>query len=219
MIWRFKTAEELLTFKPKITSEIIQAGTKRISEWIIADLSQKEDEALMVSSAGLKDVLKNIVLEVDPASYEKWKPDIEAILKKRAKKYKQSVISFCDEIVQLLHISDNGTHPLKERIMQDFKSRLAFQFSFWNHTKDPLELEQKYAEKIPWNVVFQNISEEIRVYIVSIIDRYEAKETKLVDGSNRKDEMKQYFQRRAQSLVSLKNKIQSDQENSDLTGL
>jgi len=165
----------------------------------------------MASSACLKDVL-----EVDLTSYEKFKPDIEAILKKRMKKHQQSIMNDCDEIVQLLHISYNGAHPLKQRIIQDFKSRLAFQFSFWNQTNNRSELEVKYADKIPWDDVFRSISEEIRAYTISIIDRYEAEETKLLDGSgDLKDEMSQQFQKRAQSLMSLRNRIKNDQENGD----
>ena len=93
---------------------------------------------------------------------------------------------------------------------------MAFQFSFWNQTNNRSELEVKYADKIPWDDVFRSISEEIRAYTISIIDYCEAEETKLLDGSgDLKDEMSQQFQKRAQSLVNLRNRIKNDQENGD----
>jgi hypothetical protein len=209
---QFETDIDSFLSQPEITPQIIEGCARESSKWIIASLSQSEQEAVYTSSSTLKDVLKNIVLEADSASYEKYRPELGDALKRRIT-HGRAIISYCDEVVSLLHLSYTGAHPLKQRIIKDFQSRLASRFAPWTLTKYPSEL----VDKIPWDAVFKQISELVRDHIVSIIHSEEAEETKLLDGccNERKDAVSQQLQKRAETLVNLKEKIKRDRENSN----
>ena len=123
-------------------------------------------------------------------------------MKKHTKNRQQAILSYCDEVVKLLHLSYDEINPLRERVVENFKLMLPRRFSpygFW-------KFEETLFEEIPWNDVFKNIISYIYDYIRAIIQNEKDNQKKTREYSNDKTAIDRYFDKRTKSLKDLKEK-------------
>ncbi|HRP36794.1 MAG TPA: hypothetical protein PLS50_03215 [Candidatus Dojkabacteria bacterium] len=67
------------------------------------------------------DTLKNIALEVGPATYEKFKTELADILNDRTDNHPEAIVDYCGEVVSLLHLSYDEMHPQKQILIDSLK--------------------------------------------------------------------------------------------------